>query len=415
MAVGGSTLSTVANTLLKNYPQEVVYETILPKIPLLGLIKKAPNQGGGDTIDITVQYGNPQGVSNDFAEAQDNTSTVNTARFQVKAGDIYAHGEVGGKALRRTKSRAQATLSDLDRGQKSLMKSLEMYTKFFLINNGGGALAQVESISTNTITLTKRTDSIWFAPDQKLNLSLTDGTSGAIRTGSITIASVERRNSSGKCVLTFTGNVTAGIAAAAAGDFIFIKGGHNGSNGGINPVGMLGWLTTPASNDNFFGFNRFVEKQKLAGHFYSEPGGSIADKLKRGLAEFALDGTTPDTVFVNPLNYDDLDTLLGDKKVIVQKGSDIAEIGYEAIQIRTGYGLVDIVPDASVPFNLALALTLETWTYAHVGDNLFMYLKEDGNLLRAVANRDAYQWRAGAFPALYCEDPGQNGRIDLAA
>src|SRR5581483_9521973 len=90
--------------------------------------------------------------------------------------------------------------------------------------------------------------------------SADDGTGGGgLRSAGATVTITGLNRSTG--TLTASGNWTAGIAAVAAGDYLFPQGDYNN----VMPGALGGWLTTPGGGDSFYGVNRNADVTRLAG------------------------------------------------------------------------------------------------------------------------------------------------------
>lgn len=91
-----------------------------------------------------------------------------------------------------------------------------------------GWRAQVDAgTGTPTITLWRPKDAALFTAGEVIVACTSDGvTRGSQRAGSVTLASVDYVNGT----LTATGNWTAGIAAIAAGDYLFKSGEFQNAN-----------------------------------------------------------------------------------------------------------------------------------------------------------------------------------------
>lgn len=139
-----------------------------------------------------------------------------------------------------------------------------------------GQLAAASAISGADFTLATAGDARGFYKGQKLVFAATLG--GAPRAGTVTVATVNRATG----VVTCTGNVTAGISAAANGDFVFVEGDQSSTLlglGGLMPETVLGSL---------YGIDRTIyPREYVAGTFSNQSAnpGDIYTKLGDGLDE----------------------------------------------------------------------------------------------------------------------------------
>lgn len=417
MALGATTslTSAAANSLMRLYPQDTVGPTLLADLPTLASM---PELSGaeGSSLDVTVRYGRPAGVSSQYSNSQANISSGLEARFSVVLGTTYGSGEISGPLLAKAATNKGAIVRALEMSQKELMANVKRSMSFFAFNNGGGAQGRIKAISGSTITLTNPTDSTWLDIDQKIQLSATDGTTGTLKAGGpLIVSGITPRDANGDCVVTFTTGVVATIATAAVGDFIFADGNFGATQTGEerNPVGIFGWLATPGVADSFYGFNRFVRPDLLAGQLASGLTGSYIQQIKRALADFKTLGCTPDVLVMNPLDLDNVTTSLGTLTRFDTRASSVPKVNFSVVKFAGPAGDVDILQDVSCPAGIVLALKMDTWRRAWAGDGFPGYLKKDGNVLRAVDGQDRYRWRMGAYWTTICYEPGKNGRILL--
>lgn len=415
MALGQDNTVTAANSLKRLWPQETVYQTLLAKLPSLATMPKEGN-AEGSSIEVVIRFGEPAGVSSLYANAEANISSGATALYSVKTGTTFGAGEISGSLLAKAATNKGAVLKGLETGQKGLLQNVKRALSFFAVNNGGGAIAQVKAISGSTVTLTDPSAAIWFSIDQQIQFSATDGLTGAVKAGGpLRVTGVDPGDANGDATITFSAGVVATIATAAANDFLFVDGSFGAALTGEerNPVGQLGWLTTPAGGDNFFGFNRSVAPRILAGQLASGLSGTFKDQIMTALAYFATQGCEPDTLVMNPLDVNQVVMNLGTLVRYDTMKTDVPKVNFSVVKFAGPGGEVSILPEPAMPRKTVIARTTDTWKLHWAGEGFPGYLQRDGNLLRAVPGKDAYRWRMGAYWTPVCYEPGRNGRILL--
>jgi hypothetical protein len=415
MALGQDNTITAANSLKKLWPQTTVNQTLLAKLPSLATMPMEGN-AEGSSLEVVIRYGEPAGVSSQYANAEANITSGQTALFSVKTGTTFGAGEISGSLLAKAETNKGAVLKGLETGQKGLLQNIKRALSFFAFNNGGGAIAQIKAISGSTVTLANASDALWFSPDQQIQFSDTDGTSGAVKAGGpLRVVTVDPGPADGDAVITFNAGVVATIGTADANDFLFVDGTFGAALTGEerNPVGQLGWLTTPGGSDSFFGFNRSVAPRILAGQLASGLSGTFKDQIMTALAYFSTQGCDPDTLIMNPLDVNQVAANLGTLIRYDVMKTAMPKVNFRTVVFAGPGGDVSILPDPTCPRKTAIARTTDTWKLHWAGEGFPGYLQRDGNLLRAVPGKDAYRWRMGAYWAPVCYEPGKNGRILL--
>lgn len=135
-------------------------------------------------------------------------------------------------------------------------------------------------------------------------------TSSAYRdANAVIVSSIQTVQSSGNVRITFT---SAFVATVAVSDQVMLKGGRDASLNPNAPVGLAGWLPTVANRTgatwttyiatNFFGVNRSVAPDRLAGQFVQRNSGaneSYTAALLRLVKACRRGGGVPDMVICN--------------------------------------------------------------------------------------------------------------------
>ncbi len=236
-----------------------------------------------------------------------------------------------------------------------------------------------------------------------LAASATDGTSGAVRAGTVEVAAVNEATGE----ITATGNWTAGIAAAVASDFIFVAGDF-----GAKFKGFDAWIPETAPGATlFFAVDRSVHPTRLGGQRKDLSGRPIEEALIDIGAIMSLCGAEIDVIVVNPLQWASLEKSLGTRCQYGEMGSpDNADIGFETIKLRTPSGKVDILADPNCQPNVAWALQLDTWTFETLGE-MPKLLDTDGNAMLRTGTSDAVEIQCVYRAQPYTDAPGWNGRF----
>lgn len=387
--------------LLEVYDGQRPIRLVERKNQLFMMLKKNQD-ANGKLYPLPLDVDDQANSSNDYSETETNYQASTVDAFHLTLVESFARAEIGARVLKQSASNKQAFVSarnEIDKGVKRIVRNISRQ----LFGNIGGAIGQIESISGDTITLVNRTDAHNFQLKQILQLSATDGTSGSARSGTVTVSATDTNAGT----ITCTGNITAGVAAAAVGDYLFQKGDF-----GVAGAGLTSWLPSvkPTSGESFFGVDRSVS-DKLYGAIIDGSGTSVEHALLDAAAELAFRDGSPSHVVMNPLKMNDLNKEVGSKRVYnTTVKSQNASIGYAGFQIDTAAGPVSVFADASCPLNKAFMLSMDDWgiysagQVPHVDD-------EDGNVLSRIAGQNAYEARIAGYWQLGCRNPGASAVI----
>lgn len=405
--------TTALNAVLKTlYNQKKVNLLTYPNNPFYAMIPKRTDFVGANKV-VAIRNGAPQGRGFDFTAALANISASTYNKFTVTRVKDYAFGQVTTEAIRASKNDAGSLVDGLkEEVDGAIYTSMRSLAIGMFKNSGGarGVISAGSNVGTATITLATPADIVNFEVGMVLNLASTDGTSGAKRAGTVTLTGVDRVAGT----LTASGNWTAGIAAAAAGDFIFQNGDFEAVKSGL--AGLAAWVptTAPTGGDSFFGLDRSTDPTRLAGVRYSAgSGGPIEEILVDTAALLVREGGKPSHAFLNPLDYVNLVKALGSKVIYDRATSfDEPDIGFKAVELMGPAGPVKVIADLNCPKGTGYMLTLDTWTLESLGPAPGI-IEEDGMRILRSATADSYVVRVGYYANMTCVAPGWNATFTL--
>ena len=403
-------ISTFDAALKQLYDDRRVRSVVFKNNPLHAMIMKYSDFVGRN-MPLVLTFGNPQGRSSLFATAQANKTAGNYTDFLLTRVKDYGLTSIELETIQATSTDRGAFLKAATAEIDGILNQVARSISTAEYGNGGGAIGQVLSgIATDTITLVNPTDATAFEKGMFITTSVTDGTSGAIKTGRVQLISLNR--SAG--TLTADQDWTTGIATAADDDFLFVEGDF-----GVKLTGLDGWLpdTAPTAGDNFFGVDRSQDPDRLAGIRHDGSAQTIEEALIDGASKVnALGGGMPDFVFINPRNVRELVKLLDSRieynSIKPQGLPESAEFGFRSIMLQADHGMVQVVSDRYAPVNTAFMLQLDTWVLASLGEAPKIL---EGLNQRFIwdANADSVEIRTGYYAQMVCVAPGYNGRITL--
>lgn len=410
-------LTNYDNMIKVHYAPGPVLNMATQKNKAMGLLgkrnRKPSGQGGGKYWFQPIQISLPGGDSVDFATAMAATNNNSGyGGFAVTRKHHYRLAKVDNETIEAT---ADGDMDAFEPAFDEFDRNIEAegnYLNFRFFRGSGGNIGKMTNTNFATAILALDDPSgVWgVVKGDVLNLSTTDGTSGAIKAGSLTVASVQR--SAG--TITMTGNISAGVATAAQNDFVFKAGDFGGA-----ASGLLDWVpdTAPGAT-TFYGQDRSVEPELLGGLRVDGTGGApVHEVLVDMIVQADNIGGEPDIVLANPLALGSLTKQLEGKWVIMKGqgyGGQEAEIGYKGWQVNLEGHEVTIFSDRTCQAKRLWMLQLDTWTMFSAGMAPSFLQKRAASIIKVSENADGYEARVGEYYNYSCKGPGYNVNGQLA-
>lgn len=385
----------------KDYMKNIVYS----KNPWLALVPKneSPDGFAGKYIPVPLEYGNPQGRSHTFANAQNQQTASDVVSFFVFCVQDYQLVTITNLLMEQTKTNAGAFVDEASRTLDNGFRNISNNMAFELFYGGTASRGQISSAGvsysapTLSFTLSNPQSVVQFEVGMTLQSSTTDGgaalqnTPGTI--DAIQITSVNRGTGA------ISGTVVQGAPQSswAASDYLQVLG-DIGIGGSSTIAGMLGlsglaaWVPAvdPPSTDNFWGVNRSADPTRLGGLRYSAISQSISEGITNALAFGNREGASFDLIIIDFASYSTLINELGAKVQYVEISHDSVEVAFEAIHFHSAYGKIPVLADRSCQPQTAWCLTTDTWKLRTLGKapHILTYGMEGLEGLR-VGNADA--------------------------
>lgn len=443
MAIGSINRTNFAAAMKQIYPQKRVELIFYKNHPFLAKVSKREDfygynaLGGVDsTMAIAVSSSPPAGGrSTNFTDAQNNISSGSDQRFNISRQSDYQLWELQNEVIEASSRDVGAIMKVLKfKGDGALM-NLSRNLSASLYGNGGGARGQGNGAAPvgTTITLANPSDIVHFEVDMRLVASDVDGsgTNGEIRgPGAGAPADTALVTAVNRAAGSFT--LDAIPASWGNADYYFQQGDVSGLTTGAPglpaPVtgnvvtGLAGWLPTTApvlGADNFFGLDRGIDPTRLAGSRFNGVGLPIEEALKRISTLIVRNGGRPDTVFLNPIDYERLELSLEGRARFETMTTQVggkrsATVGFDSMIITTTAGKANVVADVDCPQGTGYMLQMDTWEFHHLKGCPHMLTRgagEGGG--RMVQNADSVEFRAVYRGNLACTAPGYNGVVQL--
>ena len=380
-----------------------------------GILKKngRPRKAGGRKWVAPIQYALPGGGSSTFATAM--AATNNNSEYEaweVTRAKHYRKAQVDNETIEAT---ADGDVDAFEPAFDEFDKAIEAeanWLNFRFYRSKGGACGRLANagVATTVGTLSDRADVWGFRKGDVIKLSDTDGTSGALRAGSITVASVQRQAGT----VTFTGNISAGVGAAAVTDYLFQDGDF-----GLAPAGLADWVPSSAPGATaFFGVDRTVEPEYLGGlRVDATDGRPIHEAVIDAVTAANEMGADVDVVLCHTSVVGTIAKQLEGKATIIQaagyEGQKMAKVGYKAFEITVGERSVTLVGDRCCPTKRMWALTLDTITFFSAGPAPNFLQRRAGSIIKVAENSDGYEARIGEYCNFVVSVPGHNVNVQL--
>lgn len=415
--MGASTTSTFASLLKTRYTGDKVQSLTYTDRPLLALLSKS-TEFSGDGMKIPVIDVNPQGVAaQSLAIAQGAQTSLSAKHFTLTVGDYYGSVEIGGKVMALSRNNMGAFLENKVAEIDALYEQIANNLHIHLWGNGGGALGQRASISTNTITLTDKSDVFAFEVGMTLAASANDGSDSghALRTGSPGYTTVSSRSPE-------DGTVTVASAAAITSfsdsDYLFRYGDFFGNTGAGIIKGVQAYITATSSPAALFGMTRTSDPIKLAGCRVVSgdlTGLSDEDRIKKlgAYMRGRYQAKVGKHAFMHPEDWQQLEVALNSRGVRSLDDSSTG-IGFATLNVTMGGTNVRIYCDHAAPKGTFMVLNLDNWKLWSAGE-LIRPVQADGLTILRKSTTNDFEYRLESWPQLACNAPLNNGRVALNA
>ncbi len=408
--MAGLTTSNFSAALKTIYPANVLKALVYENNPFLAAVPKS-TKAGGDGIKVPVIYANPQGRSATLSTAITNKGNTGSKAFTLTRASDYSVASIAREVMLATQGDemafARAVKVEIDGAFNTAVRSAAKA----LYGAGSGKLGRISSssnVASSSITLSDINDITNFEVGMQIVLSDTE-TGGSLRSSGANalITGIDRNAGT----LSFAGNLSAEIAAAAASDYIYQDGDYDAMM-----KGLAAWIPSSAPGaTSFFGVDRTADVTRLGGVRHTGAGQTVEEALIDLARKVAREGGKPDVCFLNPVQLGNLIKSLGSKATLPMttlKAFD-APIGFEGVQLYTPVGMVKVIGDFNCPATRAYMLQMNTWKLYSLDEVPHIFdLDNDQKLLRE-ATADNYEVRVGYYAQLGCSAPGWNGVATL--
>lgn len=418
--MAATTKTDVASVLKDIYPNGIS-ELVIAEAndPFIGLVEKAADFYGKKVVH-SWQVNTGNGHSAQFTNAQSGVTAPKFEEPYINQATLYAVQQIETQALLNA-TRGGGLTNLVTNAQQNNAYNIGRFLSKFAWGNGGGALGKLGSgtVGGTTLTLADPNEAQYFSPGMVVAASDTDGTSGSLRSGTVTLSAVNYETG----VLTATGNWTAGISAIANTDYLFRVGDF-----GKGIFGVRGWIPSsdPTTTDGT-GIDRSKYPQLLAGVRYNCSITSPMDAVGAIIGNHSKYSAKHDTLFLPSADYgallSDATTLQRiDTKALIGYDSHrmaqvkAAELSFGGVVINGQRGPVSVYSAPAMPKGTYLLTQMASWKLRFMEELAFNPIDVPGGPGTgsiALASADGIELRAAFMGNLFCSTPlnSQTGTI----
>lgn len=403
-------VGSVTAALKQIYPNGVPVEMIYKNSAFLASIKKDTTKLRSQGVVIPFHYVGPQGISSVFATGRTNMTSSEYAKVTITHKNYYGFAQIDGEVIDMAQGNPGAFIDALKSETDRTIIGVKRTLAAHMFGNGGGALARLGTgavAGATTLSLLNPSDIRFFEVNMRLKAASTDGTSGAVRAGAVTLSAVDR--SAGTITAAVAFDNGANIPTIAASDWLFREGDF-----GNVLTGYTGWVPGTASGaliTSFFGLDRSPDSRLYGSR------GDLSDyqpeeQVIVGAELLSRENGTVDFAVMNSVNYRNLVLSLGSKVVYDTVQSFDAKIGFRVVKIAGPNGDISVMPDADAPPNRMLMGQLDTWTMYSMGE-LVKILDNDGNAVLRTGSTDGVELQVVSRANLGNDAPGFNANFQI--
>lgn len=414
----------------------VMKDLVFAGNPALALLPKDESADGmgGKSFPVPLIYGNGQGRSATFANAQSNQTAPQLGEFFVTTISNYQVVTIQNQFMEATKGNIAAFMDGATMNINAGINNITNDLAHDLFNDGSGSrgsagLGNGTQPGSGVIVLDGAAQSVQFEIGQTLVSYSVSGTTATQSTGAnpgyvvavdYDLGTVTVSTSQGGAGALPSNWSTSFPYLAVQGDVNFASGGL-GSSLMLKLAGFGAWIpaSAPSGSDSFFGQNRSFSPSRLAGNRFNGANETIEEALIDAAALVAQNRSSagyPDYAFVNFTSYAALIKTLGSRVQYVDVKHDEIDISFEGIQVITAYGRITVLPDRNCAAQMCYLICMKTWKLRTLGraPKILIYGSYDSNQGLRVGTADAVEIRIGYYGNLTCNAPIANCVVQLA-
>lgn len=345
--------------------------------PLLKTLGNKAERVEGKVNPFSALYSRGGAVSANATVAVELAASAGQAKeFQVTPGQLFSSCIYTNKEVLASRTKAGAYVPVATAKMFAALESFRKTLAVALYGTGHGELFQLTSdfsamVVGTDIVQTWPVHAIYGVDPQSavvFKTNINDPDSSAVAAGTV------------KSVNPASGTVTITPTKAGTpltGAYVCLKGCTNDEGNPLLPVGLAGWITgNVGASDNFFGVNRSVAPERLAGVNYVAPAGEAKYvSIEKAMINIQAYGSAMDAIVMNPFDTFDLQQEIEAKTYLTKPEGGLdrpkANIGYDGFGISIAGSFADrIITSPYCPRGKAYILdtdTVKLWVYSNAG------------------------------------------------
>lgn len=379
---------------------------------IIGMFKKKDQSGDGVKVPLKASFGAGQGAT--AATAYQNATLANRYAFNVTAFKLYGESIIDLSQDIFTRGNDNSVVDLLMDESKTAMDNAKNQVDQALGQDGSGTLGTIKSATNTsgalwTIVLTQASDINNFQANQVLVQKAT-AFAGSLDAGTMVVNNVLASTNS--IIVTSTG------ATPTATHVVGVQGTMAASTSFVTWPGIPAWIppiaNRPVSATQFYGQDRSIEEQRLAGSALDGTGMGVLEGVNK-LAHIIANvpGANPDMMIGSFATLGKMQSSLQTQARYVDvKGKDI-EVYYKALEVNGPRGPMYFVPSSHWSDSLVGILSSDSWTLGSPENKPFRPATTTGSPIVEIPGLDqaVAQYRAAGF--VYCDAPGHNGMLTI--
>lgn len=360
--------------MLKTYYAKEGLENLLYRnSPVLKNIKKTRVEGKSQ--NYSALYSRGGAVSANYLTAKSLAqTTAQAAEFSVTPGQLFSCCVFNNKELLASKSLRGAYINI---AQAKFFANAESFRKTLAVALYGTGHGELFSYATGdagvgkSITANNAVD-LTFPKHAIMGIDIGSKLEIKASAAATTVISSLIVNKINGQIVNVTPDTTHTIAS---GDTVVIAGCTDTLGNPMLPVGLAGWIpATVATNDSFFGVNRSIARDRLAGTYITASSGQPKyQTIEDGILALRRMGSLCDVIVMNDEDYlamaKEIETKTYFTKANGGQGKDSAHVGWSngGFTVSTNW-VNNVIDDPYCPKGKAYILssdTIELWTYTN--------------------------------------------------
>lgn len=411
--------TAIANWLERNYQPAKLGNAALKDAPLTAWLPHNES-AGGENLTLRWEYNMPQAQGRTYTQAKTRSSATGSGATGLKSVAVmldyhpwYSVAEVDNLAIERAAGGNLAATEILQKHIKRANEAHGDWLETVMWSDGYPSLGAIGNISGSTFTVAQSDIENW---EQEMEIVLAASrTTGALRNAgaSLYVTKVDRTVVNGVCTITCHAGIVATIAAAANGDFAFIKTSREDAASPTyqTALGIQAFIPETLSGADAFGsgsFNRSVDRQRLAGMKHIIPAGV---SVQQGLIDYFVNcrkyKLNPDGLWCSFERWGRLIQEMGNNVRYVNVENKKYGVNIEGVKLFTSKGEVTVFPSAKCPDQYVFGLKRDCWKIYSVNGALIRPATRYQKALDSSTG-DLVELRYRSFHQLGCITPMEN-------